>query len=736
MSITPRTPSMHPASASAASRPPAGAGLVFLYALTAFLCCLAVHLWVLPVWTRAIYHCGNEPLMNTPDAYFWLSGAVDFGKAVGTAPSLMLRWLGSLPGLTPPVVAWWSPALISCLVAVALVLWAHTLGYAEAGLFAGPFAVLVPGFFSRTHFGFYDTDMVTLLFPLLTSWALAQILRPCMREVRLTPAFLRSTWRELRAAKGVPEISPASAAQLRSLMLRALVAGLCIRFTNPWHVRIADCNAVLVILVLALTPLLVPPGKRGRMCWAMVLVTLAGQVPAWWGLPLALGLCLFCALRPEKAAAYTARAGTPLLVFALLSTQVASITGAAHTIHKYLEKYFSPVDRVFAAKEIDGLPYPAVAQSVAEVADTADTFLLFISKWTWPALLGGAGFILVCVVRPLSVLLSPLFFLALLGFLIGPRMAMFAGPAVGLGLSIPLCMAFERWLRGRISQGKQRVLAATVCLATTSVFQLPYFPEYITVTPSPPVTLSYCESMKDLRDTTPENAMLWTWWDWGYATQYFARRNTFADGGEFRHRGSVYFAAKILYSKSPKQASQLMRFCGDLNYRPWDIINKMTPQESESFLDSMSMIDYPFTTEEPQYLIINYNLLGVLEWISYYGSWNFETRTASHAKVRQITTQHGVDLQDGVLTFLNGNSLRLATIDVMTPQGGRHHDFQHQGYHLILRPDIGESYIMDTEAYSSMAVRLLVGDPFAVDITGEFEPVSITPFVRVYRALD
>ena len=68
-------------------------------------------------------------------------------------------------------------------------------------------------------------------------------------------------------------------------------------------------------------------------------------------------------------------------------------------------------------------------------------------------------------------------------------------------------------------------------------------------------------ALRELAVLTPENASIWVWWDFGYATQYFANRHTIADGA--RHGGAnLYLPAAVYSSDNPHFAAQLIKYTG------------------------------------------------------------------------------------------------------------------------------------------------------------------------------
>ena len=100
-----------------------------------------------------------------------MAGAENFGFGAGHPMSEMLRLMALAVHAEPASVAFWFPAVLASLVAGIVAAWVWILGSLEAGVAAGLLTCLAPGFLARTLLGFYDTDLVTLFFPLFMTLA-------------------------------------------------------------------------------------------------------------------------------------------------------------------------------------------------------------------------------------------------------------------------------------------------------------------------------------------------------------------------------------------------------------------------------------------------------------------------------------------------------------------------------------------------------------------------------------
>ncbi|MBQ7617274.1 MAG: hypothetical protein IJS50_00205, partial [Desulfovibrio sp.] len=153
------------------------------FALLTFLAAFLLRWQEWPNWEDPEFRLGSEWLLATHDAYHWVAGAEGFGLAYDHPMALMLKGLATLLHLEPATVAFWFPMLLASLVALIVFAWVWALGSLEAGLAAGLLASFSPGFLARTLLGYYDTDLVTIFFPLLitlapATWAMRYMLLP------------------------------------------------------------------------------------------------------------------------------------------------------------------------------------------------------------------------------------------------------------------------------------------------------------------------------------------------------------------------------------------------------------------------------------------------------------------------------------------------------------------------------------------------------------------------------
>ena len=718
---------------------------ILILGAAVYLTCLGVRLLEVPAWSHPGLSVGGDPILATHDSYYWLAGAEGVRQIFQSGLGRLTAFLSGATGMTLAQVAFWFPAVLASFVAVATMLWGWFLAGRWAGLLAGLVGGLAPGFVSRTRLGYYDTDMFTLLMPMLAALFLAVLLRP----------LLRSAWLPGRQAD---EEEPREASAWRPLVL-ALGLGLLTRLTSLWHADLSYIHLLLWYVAIGLLLLLGRRGQRSRgllllAVFAMAAFPFSGELFAWVPLTLAwrgvLGwlpydLVLFVAvLAAIPTAAYVLRErggragrvfGTPwaavaLLVVLLLATNLgAPLLQPLSKLWLYLNPAGGGGEALSA--QAAGPIYPSVIQSIIEAKLAGwGKVLSRLGPTTWISVIGMAGFLWVCWKKPLAAFLLPLLALALAGHWMGVRFTMFGGPAVALGLGVPLA-----WLtRGLPERWSSRAWTEPVVqLAAAALLLIPLVVRYAALPPTPVVDKPHAEALIELGRIAPPEAMVWTWWDWGYATQYYAKRMTVVDGGLHAGR-DMYPVALALSTSSPEQANHLIRYAASRDYRPADVWDTMSAQEVAAFIHGLGSGPLETPGIAPQYLVVGWQNFTILEWISRFGNWDLVTGKGSASMADRIR-DFQFDSSRGAVVFENGRATPVSSVDSLEPDRVNHKDFWgNSGPHLVFNKYRGDAFLMDDRAYDSVMVQLLLVDPRSVDQYFELVYEGL-PHVRIYRVV-
>lgn len=728
--------------------PPAGASgsvrrRLILWALATTLLAFGLRLLEWPCWQDPEYRLGAEMLLATHDAYHWVAGAEGFSFGAGHPMSELLRILADLLRVPPATAAFWLPAVLSSLTALMVFFWAWAMGGAEAGFAAGVIASLSPGFLARTLLGYYDTDLVTLLLPLLMTLAPA-VWATRHAEPPLAPILRRMRRAAAPAAEPEPlrPLSPAWAALLG-------LSGLLSWWAQEWH-SVLPYLIRFDVLLLGFLCLFPMPGLRRR---DLLLGAAAHALPALAG-PAGLAAAILAAAAERRGRLRDARLILALWLGILVLAARGEIVGVmlAH-VDAYLKR---GVD-VRAGAEA-ALGFPSVARSIVEVQDLdIPAVLSCFHPWRAAAALGLAGFAVMAVIRPGLLFLLPLAALGLLSVKMGGRMVMFGAPVTALGLTLPAAALLIRLGRRRGLPAPERWAGPTAAILLSALLAAPFADMPAVMSQGPMIDRRHADALARAREITPPDATLWLWWDWGYAAHHFARREVVADGA--RHAGpSLLLPAAVLAADSPRFARQIIRLTALRGGEPGDVFKGMGDAEAQLLLDRLRSPATPLVEARGrQFLVVSFETLRLGFWIGSFGSWDFTRRRGEGAAISIVNRGLSYSLSGGWVR-LDGDAppVPASSITVFDETGVTVRDYLQEwldahprasaaerrrylagrrNLHFLFNRVTGEKIAMGQRLRGSLMVRLLTGDPRSPLIAPYFRLVYDNGFARIYEVL-
>lgn len=692
--------------------------IFLLFSVIVYFIAFGLRLIDLPKWSNPLCTFDGEYIMGTHDAYYWLAGARGVGSAVNHPMASLLRFLGSLTGITYGNLAFWLPAFMAGLTAIAAFLWGMLVGGRWVGLAGAVFATSIPSFYFRTRLSYYDTDLVTLFFPLITSGLLAGwVLQG-----------LRSSWLPSKSEDKV-DFEPT----VYDYFLPYL-SGILVLYGGTWHTDVRMFGFVVAVIGTFLSFFCADSSKNRATLFKGLFIF---AVSAFWGLGgVAVGLMLvfvFCDARfREHKILNNFWIYLVLLVVAIALSGAGSM--AISDVFSKVLNYMKPVSE-YGAEPSHTPIYPGVTQSIIEVQNISygALFMNVIGS----KFLGWAGFLFffgLILIRPISIMVLPLAFAGIAAVYIGGRFGMFCGLPLGIGVGGFGNFIFQRFLKNK-NDFKKLSWLVPCCFSLMLVGTNSKLYSNMQVTP-----IMYPEHVKALIEAgkeMPEGSTVWTWWDWGYASMYYTGRNSFANGGN--HAGQLLYPLAFAYSTpSLKQSSQFMKYCALNSDSPSTVWDKMRASDVSALIKSFGSKNYNFPVKNKQYLVITWKDVNLAYWILYYGSWNVATGMGVHPSTSLVNSAFSLDVNQGFMLIKGEQSkIPLSTVRILgkneiTVKGFDHPKAPALLYNKVLR----QGFMLDEFSNSSMLVRLLSEDPESPAISRHFKLVyEGSPFVRVYEVL-
>lgn len=672
---------------------------------------VGVRLLELPKWASPELQIRGDYILASHDAYTWVSAAADSKHSEATsAMSIFLRFAAEVLNTSHAKVAFWAPAFLASLLVIPLVLWSVLLGAPVTAALIATAGSLIPAYFTRTRLGFFDTDWAALLFPMLIGFVLA--------------AWLRSTFRARNDddSSGAPDVA--------SIKL-PIAAVLLILIGLPWHNFIGTFVVASLWISAGLIVFLSAADRRIVLLWILASLCVA----ALWGLVGAvLGVVLLLSLGRSGVLRRIRSAQLVVIVLVLLLLVSLAFQETQGFLIDRIVRYagFLP-SRVAAETSDQSIVFPASAISIAELQrfDLLDTLSGMAYFW-WVGILGAVLFLFLIWREPTTALLAPLVLLGFASIQIGSRFAMFAGPVLLMATIASIEWSVRTRHFGRVtSPMSASIIAISLALVAGRMISSEYgeFPIL------PVVRKDHAEALTELGNVALGEGLVWTWWDYGSATQYYAGLETFADGS--RNTGRFLYAlGKVLGANDPDVARNFVRLSAMSSNRPWQVLESQGVNAFDQVINEGSSQNYFAHQVEPQYFVTTWEGLPSLSWITYYGNWDFSSMSGLLGYVKYPIQHPSIDMRTGELLAPSERRERLASIDVLGDDTTDHQEFEGNqgGHHLLLNSATGEGIILDDRSYNTLLVQLLILGREQLISTDEFELViDRYPHLRIFR---
>jgi dolichyl-diphosphooligosaccharide--protein glycosyltransferase len=294
-------------------------------------------------------------------------------------------------------------------------------------------------------------------------------------------------------------------------------------------------------------------------------------------------------------------------------------------VQKLIERIYSFIV-AFGKPEETG--FPNIMISIAELSHSD---LKVLSQF----IIGNEVFFLIGLVGVLvfffyrlreGILILPVLGIGLIALKGGSRFAMYLAPFIGIGLGFWLD-ALLIFLKNFLKRYYSLITLLLSIPLTLGILYLNKAAFYFV--PQPIMKPSLAEAFIEIGRQTPSNAVIWTWWDFGYAIQYYARRATVHDGGS-QFSPKTYFVALSFTTENmthAKNIAQTVLLVGEKGIEK--LLKNYTPEEIKRKFEEGELIKGK-KLSTPIYWLFTPDLMPKFYWISYFGTWDFKAKKGTH----------------------------------------------------------------------------------------------------------
>ncbi|MEK9935708.1 MAG: hypothetical protein VW619_04685 [Rhodobiaceae bacterium] len=283
---------------------------------------------------------------------------------------------------------------------------------------------------------------------------------------------------------------------------------------------------------------------------------------------------------------------------------------------------FNPLENVYLQDVVlhSNFIFPNTFSTITEIRTVSFSQILFNTTGSIEmGIVCLAGLALFLVRHPvIAFAYGPLVAFGLLNFVIGNRAIFYSAPIMWFGAAF-LMTTTARFIAANISDAgytPRRDKAATI-LAACVAMMVAWVNSPTDYLPRPSFTKPVLEGLASLKTTAdPENSVVTTWWDYGYASLFFNGLPTFHDGGA-QTTPSTHFVATAFLDADQARSIGNLKFLATRGH---------AGIAAETSLAGLHQ-EFSKAVNAPSpdlYLVVTSQMAGWMGSISQIGNWDIE----------------------------------------------------------------------------------------------------------------
>lgn len=705
----------------------------FFLIFVSFLFSIFIRLiWVYQFDSYDAFKFNDEFMINTNDGYIWAEGARDILAGghqendlspIQSAVSQLTAFIAKILPVPFETIIFYIPAFFSSLVVIPLILIGRSLGKVEVGFIAALIASIAWSYYNRTMVGYYDTDMLNIVFPLFLLWSLILAVRT--KEEKYI-----------------------------------LFTGLEIIAYRWWYPQSYSLEFAFFVLILAYVVYLAFKKQEFNYELKLIITMLFAMVYLPSFVRIVIVVLLYTGFKKELLEKYLYY----LLAVAFL---IFTVTGGLNPIWSQLKGYvFKDHISISGTDELK-LHFYTVMQTIREAGKIPfETFANRISGHTVTFVMSVIGYLWLVIRYKAMLLALPLLGLGFLAYGIpglipagGLRFTIYAVPVMALGIAY-LIVEVSRLISDKLQNKRISLITYYSLLITLMTLSLAPNVKHVINYKVPTVFSKDEVSVLDkLKSIAGREDYVISWWDYGYPIRYYADVKTLADGG--KHSGAVNFPVSYALTNPELQAAKMARL--DVEYTEQAF--KLSDEKRQSSNIAQMTLDYGFKDANdflafiktdiklPKktrdiYFYLPFKMLNIYPTVTLFSNLDLMTGKKKKEPLFYISGSYNegsqyIDIGNNIKLLKKGAKLIVGKkqttikrfVKTMYEKSGK---LSKQIQHINSRSNINVIYmsnyktflVVDDKIYNSLYFKLFVLEEYDEDL---FEPTILSPLAKVYK---
>lgn len=688
------------------------------------------------------FRFNHEFMINTNDGYYYAEGARDILSGVydkdpqkakfdlspiDSALSVVTAFFVKVLPFSFERVIFYLSGFLSSLVVIPIILIGRFLKITEVGFAAALISSVAWSYYNRTMFGYYDTDMLNIVFPVFLLWGLMGYVVTKRSFYLLATSFDIILYRWWYPQSYALEF--------------AFIAMLALYFLYLYFYKKERSDGLDIITLVIF------------MLVAMVNIPIAIRVVG------TAGLYIIYLKREELFLKY-------IWYFLVISVGIFIVTGGFSPIWNKLKSYIFS-SSVVATKDELHLHFFTVKQTIREAsAIPFEIFANRISGNPFLFILSIVGYIILTFRYRVFLLALPLIGLGFLanGFfgLVhsgGLRFTIYAIVPLAFGLAF-LIYLFSQTIAEFVSDQKIKKPLFYILMIFLSIPSLWFNIKHAYDYKVPTVFMKKeVEVLDRLKHIASRDDYVVAWWDYGYPIRYYSDVLTLADGG--KHSGSVNFPISYALTQTQDKAANILRYDVELTEKKRSLSDsdadknrsnieimtlKSGYKDTNEFLANLENITPPKKSRDI-YLYLPNRMLNIFPTVSLFSNLDlmtgkrganpiFAKTAAVKDSKRFLYLANGMKLDKSGKLVIGDRTIPLNRFIVTRYQKDGKLSVASQTIdptsplNLIYMQNYNQFLILDNKMLNSTYIQLFVLENFNKEL---YEPVVMTPLVKIYK---
>jgi len=700
-----------------------------LFILIAFAFSIAIRLiWVYQFSDTEQFKFNNQFMINTNDGYFYAEGARDIIAGITensndlspfkSAGSILTAFIVKILPFSFESIIFYMPAFFASLLVIPIVLIGRSIGKLEVGFIAALLASIAWSYYNRTMVGYYDTDLLNIVFPTFLLWSLIWAIKTQKDKYLLFTAIDIIAYRWWYP---------------QSYSLEFAFFGLLGIYIVYQYIKKENLKYNLLLIIFMLFAMM---GLDGWVRFIIVLL-------------------LFIGIKTQRKVLFKY-----LYYLFGLSLVLFMATGGFDSIWGQLKGYVFK-DVISVTKDEISLHFFSVMQTVREAGQIPfEVFANRISGHTITFIFSIIGYIWLTFKYRVMLLGLPMIGLGFLALSGGLRFTIYAVPVLAFGIAFLIVELSNL--------NKNKVIKYNIMVILTIIILIPNIKHVINYRVPTVFSKNEVVVLDKLKKIATREDYVVGWWDYGYPIRYYADVKTLSDGG--KHYGSVNFPTSFILTHNQIEASKMLRLdveYTEKSFRIKDLNKDRNKADKIKIINNIAQITLDYGYKDTNdfltllqtdiklpnktrdiYLYLPNRMLNIYSTVNLFSNIDLMTGIQGKRPFFYKTTnfkKRGMMIDLGNNITINQQTNKLQIGNITTPINKFVQTFYDKdkkltkriqtinstsNLNVIFMANYRQFLVVENSVYNSLYFQLFVLENYDHDL---FEPIIITPLAKVYK---